>query len=818
MSPKANIAIEVLLPLPLKQTFTYLVPPDLESCITFGCRVEAPFGKNKMYAGIIVGKTNIPVDNQKHKYIYAVLDQEPVITRKQYEFWQWMAAYYMCTVGEVMNAALPSGLKMSSETYVIASPGIDRLMEVLDDREYMLAEALSLQPALTIDSIRQILGLKVVYPVLKSMIDKGAILLQEEMKSKYKPKTARYVRFKPPYHEKEVFLNQAFDMVSKSKLQTDLLLALFDLNRTGNEVSKKELLDKADSSDAVLKSLVKKDIVEIYELEISRLGNYSDTLEGQHTLSDQQTEAMSRIDELQKEKDVVLLYGVTGSGKTRVYTELIKKAIARGEQVLYLLPEIALTSHFIHKLQKIFGDDIRTYHSKLSVAERVEMWHLTMQGQPVILGPRSAMFLPFRNLSLIVIDEEHDPSYKQKDPAPRYQGRDSAIKLATMFDAKTILGSATPSIESYMNAESGKYGLVKLTERHNNAALPKITLVDLKEASDKKKMKASFTETLIDKMTEAISRNKQIILFQNRRGFAPILSCKNCDWTSRCINCDISLTYHKFKHTLKCHLCNYQTQPQRICPSCGSTDLDLKGIGTERIEDELGIYFEHATIQRFDYDTVSSKGSAEDIITAFSKGEVQIMVGTQMLTKGLDFDNVGLVGIINADQLFRFPDFKATERAFQMLVQVSGRAGRRSGDGEVFIQTYHPENKTLQDIIANDDRAFYAREIEERKTFRHPPFTKFIHLQLRHKDEQVVEQTADFVAGKLRSKLGQRVLGPADALIKRQRNLYHKDIYLRLERSLTHIESAKSFLQECIIEALSTNGMKSVRFVLDVDP
>ncbi|NUO03729.1 MAG: primosomal protein N', partial [Saprospiraceae bacterium] len=575
-------------------------------------------------------------------------------------------------------------------------------------------------------------------------------------------------------------------------------------------------LAKVDST--VINALVQKGIFEVYEQEISRLAGYEDQLLEAGELSEQQVEALQGIHEGFSQKLVTLLHGVTGSGKTRVYVELIREVIDRGEQVLYLLPEIALTTQIIDRLQKVFGDQIAVYHSRLSNNERVEMWNSVLAGKPVILGARSALFLPFKQLGLIVVDEEHDPSYKQHDPNPRYNGRDTAIFLAGLHGAKTLLGTATPSIESYYNAQSGKYGLVEMKERFGGLELPEMAVADAKKELKERKLQSHFTTGLIDELKSALERGEQAILFQNRRGYAPTYRCSSCGWSAQCTNCDVSLTYHKATRNLKCHYCGYYSPVPNSCPDCGDRKLILIGFGTEKIEDELGIYLPQAKVGRMDLDTVRSKNAHSRIINDFEEKRTEVLVGTQMVTKGLDFENVGIVGVLSADQLLQFPDFRAGERAFQLMVQVSGRAGRKHKRGKVLIQAFNTGHPVLREVLNNDFTSFFAREIRERQEFRYPPFTRLIRITLKHKKPEVVNEAGERFAEFLKTELGWRVLGPAVPAVARVRNFFLLDVLLKLERDSALIQRAKLLIADATHRIQSETGLSGVRVNVDVDP
>lgn len=797
---------------------TYYVPEALVSEVEFGLRVEVPFGRNKLYSAVVVKVTNEKPDSVKIRSIISILDKKAIITQNQILLWEWISDYYCCTMGEVMQAALPANLKLSSETVLLLSPLFDEDYEGLNDKEFMITEALSLQSELTVEDVRKILEQKTVYPVINSLIEKRIIYLKSEIKQKYKPKKIGCVRFTEKYKKNPESLHEAFDLTARSQKQTEALMGMIVLSKDLPFVRKQDLYKKANADSTVLNAMAKKGIFELYEREISRLGNYEDDTQDAFELDKQQTRALGELGELFKDKNTVLLHGVTGSGKTRVYIELIQAAIERGEQVLYLLPEVALTAQIISRLQKVFGDKIATYHHKLNNHERVEVWNAVAAGKPIVLGPRSAMFLPYKNLKWVIIDEEHDPSYKQNDPAPRYHGRDTAIYMAHLYGAKTLLGTATPAIETYYNAKKGKYGLVRMPFRYANMEMPLISVVDAKKEKEQRKAQSHFTSVLLEKAEEVLKKGEQIILFQNRRGYAPAMRCQSCGWTQECNNCDVTLTYHKFHNNMQCHYCGYHSILPKRCPSCGDIDLRLQGFGTEKIEDELKIYLPDAKIARMDYDTVRNKNAHTKIINDFEEKRIDILVGTQMVTKGLDFDNVSLVGIISADQLLKFPDFRASERGFQLMTQVSGRAGRKNKQGRVLIQAMNVAHPVLAEVIENDYENFYKREIMERNAFKFPPYARLIKISLKHKKPDLLNHAAKIFGDYLKKELGARVQGPAIPHVGRVRNYYILDFAIKLELNLKTVAFAKRVIRESIVKLNRESGYSTVRVNVDVDP
>ncbi len=811
----------VILPLAMPKPLTFYIPDELIERVKFGIRVEVQMGKGRdLYSAVVIGVSAEKPDYTT-KPILQVIDDEPIISVLQLDFWQWLSRYYGCTLGEVMNAALPTNMKLSSETRIILNPEHDQNFSELNDQEYLVAEALTIQKELTIDQIQKILGHRTVYPIINRLLMHQILDIKEELQQKFKPKVVSCVRFKEPYASdtEGVSMSAIFDQIKNSEKQTNAMLAYLQLIRNQPVVRCSEIYEKAKTVDlGVLRAIEKKGIFEIYEREVSRIGGYGDELLANPELSTQQTKAIYDIKKAFETKNVALLHGVTGSGKTRVYTELMEKAIENGGQVLYLLPEIALTTQIISRLEKIFGDKITIYHSKLNAHERVELWSQAFGGKPIILGVRSALFLPFQNLKLIIVDEEHDPSFKQQDPAPRYNARDASIFLASQYKAKVLLGTATPSVETYANAQNGKFGLVEMTERFGGLQMPEIAIVDMKEETKKKTVVGNFSSALVNELKEALKRGEQVILFQNRRGYAPTYTCSTCAWTSECKNCDVTLTYHKFTNALNCHYCGYTIKLPKECPACGSKTLIIKGFGTERIEDELKIHLPEAKIGRLDLDTARTKTQHSKIISDFEDKEIDILVGTQMVTKGLDFENVGLVGVLSADSLLRFPDFRATERAFQLLLQVSGRAGRKHKRGKVLIQAFDIKSFVLRDVQNNDYATFFNREIAERQAFSYPPFVRLIAINLKHKKPDVLREAAKVFSKILRGRLGDRVSGPATPLVEWVNTYYILNYLIKMERDVAKLALAKDIIAEATHELQTLEGFSNVRVAVDVDP
>lgn len=810
---------EIILPLALpRHTYTYAIPEDLLPQLQVGQRVEVPFGKGKLYSGVVERIHTVPPDYSV-KAILCILEELVLISPHQLQLWEWIASYYACTLGEVMAAALPGNMKLASETRLVVRPEFGDDFSELNAEEYLIAEALQLQQEISIEDARKILNKKTVLPVIQRLLYRGVLQLREDMREKYTPKKVVAVRWASAYRNDDGRISTAFEL-AKSAPQQRLLMALIQLNRSKPFVTRKELLKVAEVSESPLNSLVKLDILELFEREVSRTADYQNELNNSGVLSDAQREALRSIHhQFTDGKQVVLLQGVTGSGKTQLYMELMRETLLQGGQALYLLPEIALTTQVVQRLTKVFGGDIRVYHSRINANERVDVWKDVAQGKPLLLGARSSLFLPFQDLKLVIVDEEHDPSFKQQDPAPRYNARDAAIYLAQLTGAKVLLGSATPSLESYYNAQINKFGYVALKERFGGVELPQMEVIDLREQHKKKQVYGIFSAPLIDAIRSALSAGEQVILFQNRRGYAPVLECTTCGWSQMCKNCDVTLTYHKHQHKLRCHYCNYHLPVPETCTACGSGKLTMLGFGTEKIEDELKVYLPEARIARMDLDTAGSKSGLANLLSAFEEKEIDILVGTQMVTKGLDFENVGLVGVLSADQLVRYPDFRNGERAFQLLTQVAGRAGRKTKQGKVLIQAFAVGHPVIKEVLEGAFGQFVQRELKERSEFHYPPFYRLIQLTVLHKDDKIAAAAAAWMAANLRSKLGlERVLGPVLPATARLRNLYQQHILLKLEKNLSLIADSKKRIQFLEQQLLSKPGWAQVRLIIDVDP
>ncbi|NHA07274.1 primosomal protein N' [Mucilaginibacter sp. HC2] len=817
---RKTLFAEVILPLAISKNYTYRVPYEQNDAIAIGKRVVVQFGKSKLYTAIVKEISTLAPEKYEAKYIIEILDDQPVVTPHQLNFWQWLADYYMCNIGEVMNAALPAALKLASETRIVLNKDYEIDRSTLHDKEFLIVEALDIQPELTVSDIAKLLGQKTVMPILKLMFEKNIIHISEEVSERYKPRKRTFITLNPVYNHPDN-LRELFPILEKrAPKQADALLAYIKLARHQKVITKNELIEESGAGESSIKSLIEKEILIAEEKNVSRLHfEEEEDLDSNFELSEQQTEVLQSVRNQFKEKDVVLLHGVTSSGKTQLYIRLIEEMMRNDRQVLYLLPEIALTTHIIERLRLYFGADIGVYHSRFNDNERVEVWQKVLNNDyKVILGARSSVFLPFNDLGLIVVDEEHETSYKQFDPAPRYNARDASIFLANTHKGKVLLGSATPSFESYFNARTHKYGFAELTERYGGVQLPDVQVVSISHETKQKTIQSHFTSVLMEGINQALAHKEQVILFQNRRGYAPVLMCKICAYTPKCINCDVSLTYHKSSGKLHCHYCGYREDSPSVCPACGSTHLEYKGFGTEKIEDELSLLLPDARIARMDLDTTRARNSLQTILNNLEEKKIDILVGTQMVAKGLDFADVTLIGIINADSMLKFPDYRANERSFQMLAQVSGRAGRRGKQGKVVIQTYDPNHRVIKQVIANDYNDLYFTEMEERKSFKYPPFYRIINLDIKHKDPEVLYNQANYLGNELRRHFGERVIGPESPLISRIRNYYIKSIMLKFERDGISIVKAKAILRDVITQFQTTKLSKGSIIQPDVDP
>ncbi len=815
--------VDVILPLPLANTFTYSVPDEWAEQVRVGMRVVVPFGKKKIYTAVVYLVHMVVPTVYEARDIICLLDSEPILRRPQMKFWEWISSYYQAFLGDVYQAAVPAGLKLESETRVCINPSFEA-DGVLSDKEEKVLMALSEGKPVTIIELNKITEMSDAMPTLKKLLEKGAVEISEELTDKFRIKTETFVKLTRKAAQEDN-LRKIFDELSRAKKQLEVLMKFIELSKCltpslQREISRKDLIEKSGTSASIISGLIDRGVFETYTKEVGRLDLSEIQTSEVHPLNKFQQTAFNEIEKQFIEKQVVLLHGVTSSGKTELYIHLINKVLAEGKQVLYLVPEIALTTQLTSRLKRVFGSRLGVYHSKFSDAERVEIWNnvLNDKSYDIIIGVRSSIFLPFRQLGLIIIDEEHESSYKQYDPAPRYHARNAAIVLASMHGAKTLLGTATPAIETYFNAQNGKFGLVELNQRHQEMAMPEIMVVDTKEAYRKKQMESHFSDTLIEKIRKALGNLEQVILFQNRRGYAPYIECKACAFVPKCKNCDVSLTVHKVYNTLTCHYCGYTEPIPNICPACKMPGtLSTKGFGTEKIEDEIKLIFPDARVSRMDLDTTRSKKSYDKIITDFEQHKVDILIGTQMVSKGLDFEHVSLVGILNADNMLNFPDFRAHERTFQLMAQVSGRAGRKNKRGTVILQTTSVEHPIIAQVIRNDYAAMYSTQCEERKLFKYPPYFRMIQIVIRHRDPNIVNQAANKMAVDLRAVFGNRVLGPNTPAVSRIQNLYIKHILLKFEVEAS-AERAKEILREVKNQIIADPKFKSLLVNLDVDP
>lgn len=812
--------IDVILPIPVENTFTYLVSEAEYNYIQKGMRVAVPFGKKKVYASIVKNKHQQAPTIYEAKEIQQILDEDPIVTEEQLKFWSWIADYYMCTEGEVMRAALPKAFLLESETVIrLKEDGLDIDETALKDDEFLIYEALQHRSELKVHEVMDILDKKKILPSIQRLIDQGVIEMQEEIYEQYVPKLVKFITIAPAY-EGEEGLTNVLEELSRAPKQREMVLTFFSLKaKTNKPISSQELQKASGATASQLKALVDKGVFQTYQKRQDRVGFDGKVFETK-VLNEYQQTAYNEIKSHFETKDVALLHGVTASGKTEIYVQLIEEMLESGDQILYLLPEIALTTQLITRLQTYFGERVAIFHSKYSVNERVEVWNNVLKKldkAQIIIGARSALLLPFRDLKFIVVDEEHESSFKQYDPAPRYHARDAAIVLGAMFKAKVLLGSATPSIETVYNAQQGKYGYVSLKQRHGGILMPEINLVDIKEKSKKREMTGHFSDTLIRAITDALALGEQVILFQNRRGFSPILECTTCGHAPQCPNCDVSLTYHKYRSQLRCHYCGYNIALQQKCMACGSAELTTKGFGTEQIELELKELYPDKSIARMDSDTTRGKYGFEKLITAFEQEQIDILVGTQMLTKGLDFRNVTLVGIMNADSMLNFPDFRAHERSYQLIAQVSGRAGRTEKQGKVLVQTYNPYHQILQQVSANKFEEMYKEQLEERRNFKYPPFHRLIRITLKHRDYQKIEEASIWLAKALRQTLGpDAVLGPETPSVARIRNQYRRNVLIKISRRQKLLETKKA-IKRVVTSFNAIAPYRSVRLVIDVD-
>ena len=818
--------INVILPLPLPDFFTYHVPDEWTDIVAVGKRVLVPFGKNKYYAAIVYHVHENKPQGYLVKEILSVLDDFPIVNELQLRFWKWIADYYLCTYGEVMAVALPSAFKLASETKIRLHPDFSGEVTSLTEKELRIIEELINKGTLSIGEIEKLLNKNYVVSQIKNLIEKGVVLVCEEVEERYMPKKETFLLLDEAYQSNDAALAAVLDNLEKSKrtqLQADILLLFLSVLQKDKSkpVRKADFMQHEQVTESKLAGLIKKKILTAKLMEVSRLEEFKQKHATESILlNPHQQQALDEIKMTFQTQDKLLLHGVTGSGKTEIYIKLIQETINEGKQVLYLLPEIALTMQIIDRLSAYFGNDVGVYHSNFNDAERVEIWNRTLQNEAsnykIILGARSSIFLPFNNLGLIIVDEEHENSYKQFDPTPRYNARDAAVVLAGLHQAKICFGTATPSLETYFNTQQKKYGLVTLHHRHGGLQLPEIQLIDVKKEKYAHRLHSHYTQTLITAMEEALERKEQIILFQNRRGFSLHLECSMCGYVPTCKHCDVTLTYHKLRRELRCHYCGYTESVPDKCSQCGNNVMEMRGFGTEKVEEEIQFFFPDAKIARLDYDSTRNKNAYRRILSDFENKKIDILVGTQMITKGLDFDNVSIVGILNADNMLNYPDFRSLERGFQLMMQVSGRAGRKNKRGLVLIQTYNPKHEVFDYLKSNDYYALFERLLRERNMFNYPPLTRLVKITLKHKDQNVLNKAAATLANTLKSRLNKMVLGPEYPLIMRIRNLYQKDILIKLPIN-KQMSEHKQFIFHQTRELCGNSSFKALRMSIDVD-
>lgn len=811
--------VEVILPLSLAKTFTYCVSEAEYDYIKKGMRVAVPFGKSKIYTALVIEVHQNKPTLYEAKEIHQILDESPIVTEIQIAHWQWIASYYMCAIGDVYRGAMPSALLLESETIISQKTAVFVEESLLSDEEFLVYEALQQQNSLKVQDIMSILNKKNIFPIIQKLVDKNILVLQEEIQEIYAPKLVRYLKLHSKYESNEG-LGELLEILKNANKQKEIVLSYFQLTASEKKpITVKKLIEVANSTSAVVKVLIDKEIFEEYYIQVDRVNFSGKTKEEPLQLSQAQQIAFEAIKDNFIEKEVCLLHGVTSSGKTEIYIKLIKEYLTTGKQILYLLPEIALTTQLVGRLRDYFGNKVAIFHSKYSNNERVEVWRKVLAASSkaqIVIGARSALFLPFSNLGLIIVDEEHEQTFKQVDPSPRYHARDASIVLANIHKAKVLLGSATPSIETYFNAQSGKYGLVEISERYGHVRMPEIELVDLKDKYFRKKMSGHFSDTLIEEITTALSLGEQVILFQNRRGFSPVVECMTCGHVPQCSQCDVSLTYHKHKNQLRCHYCGYSMAKPTNCHACSSVHLTTKGFGTEQIQQELVELFPSTKIGRMDQDTTRGKFGFEKIIDSFKNREIDVLVGTQMLAKGLDFDNVSLVGIMNADNMLYHPDFRAFERSFQMMTQVSGRSGRSQKQGKVIIQTYNPDHNTIQQVVRNDYLGMYKEQLYDRQIYHYPPYFKLIKLTLKHRDFDKLKEGSMWLYQVIKQNLAIPVLGPEEPPISRIRNEYIRTILIKIPQKQS-LQGTKKTIQKMLNSFESVAVYRSIKVSVNVD-
>lgn len=807
---------EIIIPLALPKNYTWMIPDSMQSAIMIGMRVEVMLGASKRYAGIVKKMSPQKPEGFNPKPIVGILDEAPIVYEHQLQLWEWMANYYMCSEGEVMQAAIPSHLKISSESIFTLQEDAQIDSKNLNDAEYIITEALEIKKQLSLVEIQKLLNRKSVYPIINKLIQKGICTVQENMKDKYSFKEEIFISLHPAF-KNEVALEKLLNEWTRAPKQLNLLLSFLHFQKETTAVKQKDILEKANASSAQLKALIDKGVLIAEKRKIDRLA--IDSSIGNvdlHTLSPSQHNALTQIQNSFTTSNVHLLHGITGSGKTQIYVALIKEIIKQDKQALYMLPEIALTAQMIRRLKQYFGGSVAIYHSKFNPNERVEIWNKVKSGDiKIVLGARSALFLPYKNLDLIIIDEEHDASYKQQEPAPRYQARDTAIYYANLLKAKVVLGSATPSVETFYNAEVNKYGYTYLNERFSKASLPAIVLVDTKKQAAGTTI---LTPYLLEEIKKTIEQKKQVILFQNKRGYAPYMLCDTCGWIPHCKHCDVTLTYHKAKNLLSCHYCGASYPIVTTCEACGKTSFRQKSFGTEQIEEKLNQLMPTVQVARMDLDNVKGKNEHDTLIQQFEQKQIDILVGTQMVVKGLDFENVDLVGIVDADSLLNFNQYRVNERAFQMMEQVSGRAGRKNDNGRVIIQVSQTQHPIVQFVKEHDYHAFYTFEIQNRKHFAYPPFSRLVSILFKHKENTIAEEAANHFLQSLGPAIQKTVLGPAQPLVNRIRNKYIWELCVKISKQPQQLSMAKQQLLHFIRLIQVHPRYKTVQIIIDIDP
>lgn len=812
--------VEIILPLALPGTFTYHITDDEKSRLQVGQRVSVPFGTNKLYTGIVHSFHQNKPELYKTKGVDSVLDDYPMVTKNQIKFWEWIADYYMCTLGDVYRNAFPTALKWESETFIRLNDSSNLSLEDLSENEQILISSLENKGLISIKEATAIIEQKSVIKIVKSLWEKGWIRLDEVLKEKYTPKTERFVKVKPELKSDEIRFNEVMNGLKNAPKQRQILLQLIvEESQTIKPIRVSKFLKSIGSSYAVLNSMTEKGILEIYEINVSRIEEIDNQSDRTRTLTFEQQEALKSIEDNFLNQNPVLLYGVTSSGKTEVYIKLIEQKIQSQKSVLFLLPEISLTSQMVQRIRKHFGEIVGVYHSKFNQNERVELWEKTLKGEyKIIVGARSSLFLPFQDLGLIIVDEEHESAYKQTDSKPYFHARDMALVLGNLFKANVLLGSATPSLESFYNSKENKYGYAELSNRFGESMLPKIELIDLRNALKHKEITGDISHKLRDEIKDVLKEGKQVIIFQNRRGFAPVVECMSCGHAPYCPNCDVPLTFHKITNQIKCHYCGHAQAKPTKCSNCKSPELTTKGIGTEQIELQLSKIFPHAKIARMDVDAMRRKNAYEKTIEAFEQQEIDILVGTQMLAKGLDFSNVALVGVIRADTLLNFPDFRAHEKAFQLLTQVAGRAGRRGEQGRVFIQTYNPDHQVLQNVSTYNYLKTVQEILYERKSFLYPPYVRLIQLTFRHQKRERVEKVSEEFVKLMRNFLDEKhLLGPEEPSIARIKNQFIRKVLVKIPHNQSP-KKIKDLIQKNLDSLNTVSVFRTVKIDVDVDP